>query len=116
MSHEGYGPLSGCCTNGCRWVPPTRWQKFKRFVSKVLHPIRTYRQWRTFRQFRRVVIPMIRRVYPTLIANDIVSIQPMTKPAGDIFNITYRYQPAKPIDFIDISYVNQPYDPDKEKK
>lgn len=110
MSHEGYGHLSGCCTNGCTWVPPTRWQRFKNFVSKVLHPIRA------FRQFRRGVFPMIRRVYPTLIANDIVSVQPMMTPVGKIFEVEYMYKVNKLIDFIDISFVNEPYDPDKEKK
>lgn len=46
----------------------------------------------------------------------IVSVQPMMAPVGKIFEVEYMYKVNKPIDFIDISFVNEPYDPDKEKK
>lgn len=41
--------------------------------------------------FTKFIFPLIRRVYPNLIANNIVSVQPMTSPVGAIFFFRYRY-------------------------
>ncbi len=38
-----------------------------------------------------VILPIIRRVIPTIIANEILGIQPMTGPAGDIFTMRGNY-------------------------
>ena len=35
--------------------------------------------------FRDVVLPMIRRITPSLIASEIMGVQPMTGPVGEIF-------------------------------
>lgn len=35
--------------------------------------------------FNQFEMPLVRRVYPQLIANDLVSVQPMTSPANLIF-------------------------------
>jgi len=43
----------------------------------------------------RVMFPMIRRVYPTLIANKLVSVQPLTAPTGVIYYIVYTYTDTK---------------------
>ena len=37
------------------------------------------------------VIPVIRRVMPTVIANEIVGVQPMTGPVGQIHTLRVRY-------------------------
>lgn len=45
--------------------------------------------------FRKVVMPMIRRILPGVIANDIMSAQPMTGPTGHVFRMnfpTYEYK------------------------
>lgn len=34
-----------------------------------------------------VILPVIRRVYPTIIANDILGVQPMTGPVGLIHTL-----------------------------
>jgi hypothetical protein len=39
--------------------------------------------------FGRVIFPIIRRVFPSLIANDLVSVQPMTAPVGPSFIMNY---------------------------
>ena len=39
----------------------------------------------------RVILPIIRRVMPTVIANDIVGVQPMTGPVGQIHTLRVRY-------------------------
>ena len=39
----------------------------------------------------RVILPVIRRVMPTVIANEIVGVQPMTGPTGLIFAMKARY-------------------------
>ena len=39
----------------------------------------------------RVILPVIRRVMPTVIANEIVGVQPMTGPIGQIHTLRVRY-------------------------
>ena len=42
----------------------------------------------------RVILPVIRRVMPTVIANEIVGVQPMTGPVGQIHTLRIRYADA----------------------
>lgn len=41
--------------------------------------------------FQHYLLPLVRRVYPNLIANELVGVQPMTSPASLIFYLKYRY-------------------------
>lgn len=41
--------------------------------------------------FMKFVFPVLRRVWPSLIANEIVSVQPMTAPVGGIFYYDLKY-------------------------
>lgn len=43
----------------------------------------------------KVMFPVIRRVMPELIANKIVSVQPLTQPTGVIYYILYQYSNTK---------------------
>jgi hypothetical protein len=45
--------------------------------------------------FTKFIFPVLRRVFPNLIANEIVSVQPMTAPVGAIFYLDYIYGTAK---------------------
>jgi hypothetical protein len=40
--------------------------------------------------FRRIVMPMIRKVLPTLIANEIIGVQPMTGSVGEIHTLPIK--------------------------
>jgi len=42
----------------------------------------------------RVILPVIRRVMPTVIANELVGVQPMTVPVGQIHTLRVRYADA----------------------
>ena len=42
----------------------------------------------------KVILPVIRRVMPTVIANEIVGVQPMTGPVGQIHTLRVRYAEA----------------------
>jgi hypothetical protein len=42
-------------------------------------------------QFTPILLPMVRRVYPNLIANELLGVQPMTMPTGYIYALTNRY-------------------------
>ena len=42
----------------------------------------------------RVILPVIRRVMPTVIANEIVGVQPMTGPVAQIHTLRVRYADA----------------------
>ena len=39
----------------------------------------------------KVMLPLIRRVMPTVIANEIMGVQPMTGPVGQIHTLRVRY-------------------------
>ena len=42
----------------------------------------------------KVILPVIRRVMPTVIANELVGVQPMTGPVGQIHTLRIRYSEA----------------------
>jgi hypothetical protein len=41
--------------------------------------------------FTKFIFPVLRRVFPNLIANEVVSVQPMTAPVGAVFFLDYVY-------------------------
>lgn len=41
--------------------------------------------------FRKILIPMIRRVIPGTIATELVGVQPMSGPVGLVYSLRYRY-------------------------
>lgn len=45
--------------------------------------------------FTKFIFPVLRRVFPNLIANEIVSVQPMTAPVGAVFYLDYVYGTSK---------------------
>ncbi len=45
--------------------------------------------------FTKYIFPVLRRVFPNLIANEIVSVQPMTAPIGAVFFLDYKYGTTK---------------------
>ncbi len=47
--------------------------------------------------FTKYIFPVLRRVFPNLIANEIVSVQPMTAPIGAVFFLDYIYGTTKGI-------------------
>jgi hypothetical protein len=44
--------------------------------------------------FRKILIPMIRRIIPGTIATELVGVQPMTGPVGLAYTLRYRYADA----------------------
>jgi hypothetical protein len=46
-------------------------------------------------QFKRISIPLVRRIYPQLIANKIVSVQPLLGPTGLVYYLRFRYSSDK---------------------
>lgn len=42
-------------------------------------------------KFSNIAFPVVRRVFSGMIANEFVSIQPMTAPSGLIFYMDYKY-------------------------
>ena len=44
--------------------------------------------------FRKILIPMIRRIMPGTIATELVGVQPMTGPVGLVYSLRYRYAEA----------------------
>jgi hypothetical protein len=48
--------------------------------------------------FRKTLLPVIRRVIPGTIANELVSVQPMAGPVSQIFSMRYKYEESVTID------------------
>ena len=48
----------------------------------------------------RVILPVIRRVMPTVIANELVGVQPMTGPVGQIHTLRVRYADSATADSV----------------
>lgn len=46
-------------------------------------------------RFSRISIPLVRRIYPQLIANKIVSVQPLLGPTGLVYYLRFRYSSNK---------------------
>lgn len=46
-------------------------------------------------QFKKISIPLVRRIYPQLIANKIVSVQPLLGPTGLVYYLRFRYSSNK---------------------
>ena len=44
--------------------------------------------------FRKILIPMIRRIMPGTIATELVGVQPMSGPVGLVYSLRYRYAEA----------------------
>ena len=42
-------------------------------------------------EFGKVLLPIIRKVLPNVIAADLVGVQPMSGPAGQLFTLKHRY-------------------------
>lgn len=46
-------------------------------------------------QYTKYIFPVLRRVFPNLIANEVVSVQPMTAPVGAVFFFEYKHGRSK---------------------
>ena len=43
------------------------------------------------KKLNKVIIPMIRKIYPRMMAQQILGVQPMTAPMGNIFKLKTKY-------------------------
>jgi len=53
--------------------------------------LKEYQSIKTNKSYRNITFPTVRKVYSGLIANQIVSVQPMTLPTGLLFYLDYSY-------------------------
>jgi len=60
----------------------------------------------------KVMFPVIRRVMPELIANKLVSVQPLQQPTGVIYYITYKYSDSKSDVTAGTEFSGNPYQTD----
>jgi hypothetical protein len=60
-------------------------------VCFILLPLRRRRRV----EFKRIRIPLVRRIYPQLIAEKLCQVQPMLEPAGLVHYLNYRYSTNK---------------------
>lgn len=46
-------------------------------------------------QLNKVILPIIRRAMPSVIANSIIGVQPMTAPSAQVYTMKFRYEAIK---------------------
>lgn len=54
-------------------------------------------------RFKAIAMPLVARVFPELVTNDLVGVQPMFTPVGLAYALRYRYQSSFPTDGSSIS-------------
>ena len=60
--------------------------------------------------FQKYIFPVVRRLFPNLILNDIATVQPMNGPQGAMFTLEYRYDDRKGAKLPWGGITNAPYD------
>ena len=81
--------LTDGLTGTKRKVMETTLENTKRYLSESAAAGTT--QAGNIASLNKVILPVIRRVMPTVIANEIVGVQPMTGPVGQIHTLRVRY-------------------------
>ena len=57
-------------------------------IKKIIDRIQL---WFVLRKFKKVRLPLIKSLMPTIIADEMVSIQPMQVPSGMIFHLDFVF-------------------------
>jgi hypothetical protein len=78
--------------NPCGEIPMNPWDEPRKLTSDNLE------EWdyeegclRTIQPFSAYQLPLVRRVYPNMMANELVSVQPMTSPESLVFHTKYKF-------------------------
>jgi hypothetical protein len=64
-------------------------------ASVVVAPVVKLLPKKVAGDFSKIMIPMVRRVYPELLIKEIVDVQPMSGPVGLAFAMNYTYTEKK---------------------
>jgi hypothetical protein len=101
LSRPYYYRTGSCCNGGMKIVDVRPWWLLALiWLNNHLNPFQIYRFWQARKRlkigFTKLSFPLVRRVYPNLIANEIVSVQPMTGPTGALFYLDYKFTNKEP--------------------
>lgn len=103
ISSEDGGKISHTCAHGQEIIFDEALDTIKTFceISKsiaiVINYLKKlgytiiYKIGKKIGGFTKFVFPVLRQVFPNLIAHDLVSVQPMNAPIGAIFYLEYLY-------------------------
>lgn len=103
--HVGEGPYlpwpivlaEGCGDPSCgvlapgEWVTHKTWGGFGIIVAMDDENLSVLWSEEPRGDFSSIALPLVRRVFAPLIAQQLVSIQPMTAPVGGVFYMDYKY-------------------------
>ena len=69
----------------------------KQFVEEVIEPWFPPPSLKkgTLKNFQKVLLPLVRKLLPTMIASELVGVQPMTGPVGEIFKLKVESEESK---------------------
>lgn len=79
--------------------PSGDWRVLAGEAVIVLKEDRIFQPGKATRPPSAFAMPLIRRVFPTLLANQLVSIQPMTAPSATCFYLDYTYGDKKTVQY-----------------
>jgi hypothetical protein len=74
------------------------WEVLVNEQVKEVHGSQIFKSGTATRPNPPITMPTMKRVWPSLIANDIVSVQPMTLPSGLLFYLDYTLGEEKKYD------------------
>lgn len=84
LESKKYAPLDGTSKNTMKLLLENTEKEYNRLVNEGTLS-------GDVAQFTPILLPLVRRVYPTLIANELVGVQPMTAPTGFIYALVNMY-------------------------
>jgi len=84
--------LEGLAANKQKVVAPLLENQKKHMINEAAAAGST--QAHDIAGFRKILIPMIRRIIPGTIATELVGVQPMANPVGLVYTLRYRYAEA----------------------
>lgn len=88
--------------------------RIKPFLNDIFGSFPSWNDIDSTKDFQKVILPIIRRVMPTIIAQDIIGVSPMVGPHESIAKLRARYADSlKDIDNQNDSSYNDPDNNDK---
>lgn len=84
LESKKYAPLDGAGKNTMKLLLENTEKEYNRLINEGTLS-------GDVAQFTPILLPLVRRVYPTLIANELVGVQPMTAPTGFVYALVNMY-------------------------
>jgi hypothetical protein len=102
-------PVKGGTVNLLEGLPPHKQKVLAMCLENQAAYLREDTLSTNAGSFQKYIFPIVRRLFPNLIMNEIATVQPMTGPSGAMFTLEYRYDDRKGSKLPWGGISNQPY-------